>query len=236
MPGFGAIKHDEARLARTFLDAQEILAGISLPVGFGMALLAEELLSILVGTKWLPATLALQLLVISVTINMLTIAANGLVVALGNTRLVFFRSLATLLFAAAAIWIGIREFGFIGAGVGVMATSGFTLIANLTMVHRFIHVGMFRQLGRIWRSLVAIAAMCAAVLLARPPFDPDAPFLELLLRGAVLSALGAVTYVAVHALMWRLAGRPKGFEENILHYGGRAITGVKARMQRPRGN
>ena len=72
--------------------------------------------------------------------------------------------------------------------------------------------------------------MVGVVLLVRPDFDAEQAFAPMLLESLLVAALGASVYVGSHLFLWQLAGRPTGFEENVLHYGGRAWTGARERI------
>ena len=111
VPGFGAIKHDRERLTRTFLQAQQTMAGILMPVGVGLALLAPEFITLLVGAKWLPSLFAMRILVLATTIRMFTTGTNGLCISLGETRAVFIRTFIVTCFAWIAIYVGISTYG-----------------------------------------------------------------------------------------------------------------------------
>jgi PST family polysaccharide transporter len=61
-PALSRIQHDAERLAKSFLTAYAILTSLTIPIAITCALLAEEIVSIVLGRKWMAAAPIFRLL------------------------------------------------------------------------------------------------------------------------------------------------------------------------------
>ena len=59
-PAFSALQHDKARLRSAYGSAQALISAIALPVAFGWALVADPMVRLTMGEKWLPAVIMVQ--------------------------------------------------------------------------------------------------------------------------------------------------------------------------------
>jgi PST family polysaccharide transporter len=141
------------------------------------------------------------------------LATQYYAMALGATRLVFFRELVfflirTPIFIAATIAYGLK-----GAAVAI-ACCGIVYVAlNLTLYARTSGDALWRPAWRPRRSFIASAAMAGAVLALRGSgaMEPLAPFLRIVAE----IALGAGVYIGAHWSLWRIEGLPDGVERSI---------------------
>jgi hypothetical protein len=70
-----------------------------------------------------------------------------------------------------------------------------------------------RLIGVVWRTLVASAAMAAAVPLLPEPAEG---FLPMALALALEAGVGAAVFAACLLALWGLSGRPDGAESRLL--------------------
>lgn len=220
-PSFSAIRHEPERLRRTVRLAMSTLLGVALPVGVGMAVLAEQLLLILVGGQWLEAAVILQWVAPPMAMMLSTSPVVGLAMATGELRSLFFRSAGLAVFAWAAIFGGLKLYGFDGAVAAVAASQIANLAVNLVMLRRLIGEPLYRWASDSWRSFVSAGLMALALTTIASPDDVDASHSSLATLFDIIPyvLIGAAIYAASHMLLWRLARRPDGFEANMLHYG-----------------
>jgi lipopolysaccharide exporter len=105
--------------------------------------------------------------------------------------------------------------GPIGTAYGVAATAGFMLIIYVAATLHVLVIRVRMLVNAIWRTLAAVAIMALAVheLCAGWPDDLYSSVVAELIAA---TALGAITYIGGHLVIWRLAGSPEGAEKDVL--------------------
>lgn len=232
-PSFSAIRNEPERLRRTVRLAVSSLLGLVLPVGVGMAMLADEILLVLVGGQWLDGAIVLQILGPPTALVLATSPVVGLVMAMGETRLLFVRAAGLAALTWIAVYIGLVRYGFDGAIYGIAVSQLGSMLLNVAFIRQFAGEPIWRWLADGWRSIAATAAMAVALILSMRGGGPDidAGSLATLVHVVPHVLLGAVIYTATHLLLWRLSGRPEGFESNALHYCRVLLAGLRRRWR-----
>jgi len=86
---------------------------------------------------------------------------------------------------------------------------------SLQMVSRLAALPVLTQLTNPWRSILS-SAVFAAVLYLVADAMPGSNWIELVVQLGVAGVAGAVSYVAVHLALWKLAGLPEDSPEHFL--------------------
>jgi PST family polysaccharide transporter len=216
-PSFSELADDAARLRRVALESVNVIASLSLPAGFGFALVAGDFVPLVLGDQWLATVPLLMVLVPYLGLRATLSMALPCVMALGRTRLLFGVSLAYAL-VHLPLFIGCTAaFGLAGAiwsiaGAGVVYTA-----LNGWMLHRALGLKPGQLLLQIRRPLVAALVMVGAVIAfesALPTTAGTGAPSWITMLGTVLA--GAVVFVVVLVSIWRLEGRPPGLERRLL--------------------
>lgn len=213
-PGLSELQAAPERAKQAFLTGVEAMAAVAMPAGIGFALVARELVPLLLGDKWLDAVPVVEIITPVMGLQMPLLATQYYAMALGSTRLVFIREfLFFLVRTPVFVWAALHH-GLIGAAWAV-AACGFVHIAlNLALYARTSDDHMLRPIIRARRSIIAAIVMSATLLALRADGLADASP-PLLLVGFEI-ALGGFVYVLAHAALWRLEGAPDGVEQKLL--------------------
>ncbi|MEZ5981271.1 MAG: oligosaccharide flippase family protein [Parvularculaceae bacterium] len=214
-PGLSSLQGNRERMRTAYLRGVEALAAVAMPAALGFAFVANEIVPLLLGDKWLEAIPVVQVLTPILGLQTLFLATQFYAMALGETRLVFFRELIFFLVRFPTfLWASIH-FGLDGA---IYATGGCGLIhvlLNLTLYARATRRPFWEPLWQARRSFAAIGAMSVYFLLLRPHFGAllEAPLLARLVTDV---AIGGVLFTGAHLALWRLEGEPSGAEQFLL--------------------
>jgi PST family polysaccharide transporter len=213
-PGLSELQGDPARTRAAYLKGVEALAAFAMPAAIGFALVARDLIPFLLGDKWADAVPVVEIITPVMGAQMPYLATQFYAMALGATRLVFFRELAFFLIRTPVFIAATLVYGLTGAAAAVAACGVLFIALNLTLYARVSGDALWRPVWRARRSFFASAAMAGGVLAMRSfgAVDPQAP----LLRIAAEIALGAMIYAGAHAALWRLEGLPDGVERAIV--------------------
>lgn len=210
-PAFSTMK-ETSQLAHTYLGLLGMIALLIVPVGIGIAAVAEPLVLSALGAQWVAAVPLIQLLALHGTLTALQ-GNNGPVwLALGKPRATTLAALLMVGTLLPALYFCMRRYGITGAGYAYLIANAAALPYGVLMSRKLLDLHWSALGAVLWRPLSAAALMSGAVLLAGQALAGQAP-LPRLAGGA---AAGAMVYIAAVLALWRLAGRPDGAEKYVL--------------------
>lgn len=195
-PAFAQAQGDLARVPAYILKAVRMLSFFAFPVCWGISSIADELVAVVLGTKWHAAVTPLRLLPLIMPITILSPFLNTAFQGIGKSRIVFMNVLTALIAMPIAFWFGAR-WGLLGLSLAWVCTFPLVFLINL---HRMLPlVGL--RLSDIVRAGTApgfaAAVMYACVEACRYALDGR---LGALATMAALVASGAAVYAAVMLL------------------------------------
>jgi lipopolysaccharide exporter len=217
--GFAAGRQENADPGETFLRLIGSAALLTLPAGVGLSLVAAPLVTLAFGYGWEQAIPVLRILSLSFTVMVFGHLSLHLLSAHALLGRLVGITLAGAAARVALLVFLIPRFGLTGAAVGaaiaVVLEQGLTVA---TALRRF-HVDAHAIIRRIWRPVIAGAAM-AVVLSGIGLGWTDDPDLVHLMEAVII---GTGVYVTVLLGSWVLAGRPAGPETDVLALLRRAV-------------
>lgn len=209
-PGFVKLRSHPERLKNAFLNALGFLATFSLPAGFGVALVAENLVPLLLGEKWNDAIPVIQVLAIFSVFRTLYGLPGNLLVVIGHVRLVSVLTVVQLFMFLCGTPV-VMGYGLIGIAVAKAAAAGIFLLLIIDRLAALFPVTRREILRQFKRPVIASTAMVLA-LLGVDRYLPNQNVLALTLQ--VL--FGAFTYSVAILASWQMGGRPEGTETFLL--------------------
>jgi PST family polysaccharide transporter len=216
-PAFSRISGDPAAVRAAYVRAQTFLFMIALPAGCGFAAIAEPVVTVLLGAKWLPSVLVIQALASVMAVQTLTSPLQALAMSLGNTRALFQRDLVGFATRIPLLVVGAVLGGVRGVVLARIASGLIGMAINVGLASRLTGISAVQQFATNFRAFAATAGMVVVVLALQ-----HVPGLARLLPGdgavalGVIVLVGAATYVVITTVLWRVAGRPRGAEHEVL--------------------
>ena len=232
-PAFATLAGDASRLRDAYQRAQSLVTAIALPVGVIVTLVAEPLVRITMGEKWLPAVTVIEMLAAVFAIQMIGSLVQPLGMALGKTRTLFLRDTQIFLFRVPTILIGMYFGGLHGVLIARIVTGTSGIFLNMMLVRQFIDVSIARQLLANVRAIVSVLCMTAGAIALRAfvfPFATTGAGLLLEIGATVM--LAALLYGAVSLSIWALGGRPKGPETEMINAISKGMQSLKRARDR----
>jgi len=193
-PMMAELQTDVEAMRGAFYRAVRLTSAIALPTSTGVALVADELVPVMLGPKWVLAVPILRLLCLYAAVRAIDTLLPPVLIARRRQRFLFWYVLALLIAMPAACALGALWDG--AAGAVVFFTPVYCwLMAILTKEALAELKGDFLELwSETWPILAATATMAGVVLVLREiPFPGwlKSPLVELML----LSASGALVYL-----------------------------------------
>jgi O-antigen/teichoic acid export membrane protein len=217
-PALSQLVGDRARLGAAYQRAQTLVAAAALPAGIGLGLIADPLVRLTMGDKWLGAIPVVQILSLVYSIMTLAMLAQSIAMAAGETRLLFKRDVQGFLISAPVVAAGMYFGGLMGILYVRIFLAGVGILLNMQVVKHVSGVSLFRQLTANARALVSVAVMGLTVLATTRSAAPSHEISALVASIAIRVLVGVLTYVASTALFWILQGRPEGPEDEVLRF------------------
>jgi O-antigen/teichoic acid export membrane protein len=217
LPGFSQLVDEPDRLTQGFLRAFSAVAIVTLPLGLGIAHVAEEIVRLIMGSQWLPAVLLLQVFSIFATFRALESLTANLLVVVDKVSSLAATSWLQALLLTAAIYPAFDAGDLQGVA---LARALATVVGLIILVRVVVRCGISTWLPilrAVQRPLIAVGVM-TTILVAYSNFTGDLQSKSSLELAAVLIAkllLGTLSYTLVLWCLWRLAGSPSGLEAQV---------------------
>lgn len=220
LPGFSKIADDPRRLVKAEAKTTGIYASIALPMGVGLALVADEVIHLVLGAKWAGAAPYFILLSIGHAVSFLNAGLMPVLLAQGRSgRLALTTGLQAAVFVIVVLVMAQRQ-----DMVLVAASSLISLVAVIPLQMR-LGLGSWRRawgaLQPCLRPVLATAVMAAGVL----TLDVDAFSNVGALTAKVV--VGVVVYTFCLFVLWVAAGRPLGLEVMALGFFERQMRSIR---------
>ncbi len=217
-PGYSRLAGDLPQLRNAFLQVISLVALLTVPAGALIGLVAEPLVQLLLGSKWMGAVPLIQVLAAFGIVRSLHGPNGSIYLALGKPRVIAALQCVQLVIAISLMLVLVPRFGPVGAAWAILAGACVAMTSNYVMVMRELALPFLDLFRVVWRPLAAALIMTVSILFWGPfwPASAQASIGSVVMQLGSLSAGGIITYVVSIVLFWHLAGKPAGAELNLL--------------------
>jgi O-antigen/teichoic acid export membrane protein len=215
-PGYAQLAGDASRLRDAYLRVIAVIALATIPAGVGIAATASVFVPLIFGPKWAEAVPLIGVLACFGLLQSLQNNCGSVYYALGRQR-----TNATILVAydvllVAALVSFTMRWGAIGAAFALLCSAAVMVPANIATVCRYLEIRPRAFFAVVWRPAAGAATMYGVLAWLERALDPGLAAAHLFAVLLVLVAMGAATYVATVAVLWRLNRAPAGAETDVL--------------------
>lgn len=227
--GYARNVHDTALLSREFLDGFALLFTILVPLSVGIALVAPEIEMIALGPRWAGVAPLMTLCALYALVDAMAHFTFNLFTVMDRMSRFTATYAAIVAMRIPTVIVGVLWNGPEGALTAMLATGIVNALlwhhqtARL-LGHRLLDVGL-----RVWRGVLAAAAMTLAVLALRAVLPPATDLMGATRDLGILSIAGAAVHVATQWLLWRLSGATAGPESRLMSMLAIAISRLRLR-------
>jgi len=212
-PALAAIKEDEAALSRMFLLALGIQCALALPAAAGLAMVAGDLVPVMLGETWVDAAPILAALALAFGANALTHSGNYLLMTLGRYRAQSLLQWALAASLAVLMFVAYPESGAVQiAWFRVALALGSILAITVLSLRCLPRVGISDLWSFVRRPILATLIMVAVLAALAGPCASLSAWAALSVKVLAGVSVYAVTLLA----LWRGAGWPDGAERWML--------------------
>jgi O-antigen/teichoic acid export membrane protein len=223
-PSYAKLAHDKVESGRAFEHVFAMLSIFCLPVGFGLAAVAQDMVAVILGAKWDQAVPVIRWLAVGALMTGLSHATGIFLSATGRARLNALALWVNLILLVPALWIGMTFWHV----EGIAAARTISAVAFLVFLLLLLARGGALRVGSLcralWRPVLGTAIMLAAVVPVTH-LDISVAVLRLLLEVGI----GMAAFIAAIATLWQLSGRPPGAEQSVLSAAGGIYAHIRQR-------
>jgi lipopolysaccharide exporter len=231
-PGYAMMAGNTDHLRDAYLKVLAVIAIFAVPAGAGIVVLAEPIVHVLLGERWLGAVPLIQWLALHGIIRACSSNIGSVYLALGKPRIVTQLGVLTVaILVPLLIWLT-PLYGSLAAGWALLATSAVTVPPNFWILKRLIRLRLRSVHQAMWRPVVASSAMGLAIGAAHASF----PFANRVADLFAYVLFGVAVYTLTTLLLWFSSGAPAGAERYLLQAVVDKIRGIRARRVRPAPN
>jgi O-antigen/teichoic acid export membrane protein len=187
------VQNDTQRLKEIYLKTINLLSSVNFPIYIAMIILAPEIITIFLGTKWLAATTVFQILSIYALFRSTGNPIGSLVLAKGKPHYEMYWNIGLFFVIPATIYIG-SFYGVVGVSWSLVILRLILMIPNwYFLVRRLCGAGFLEYFMQILKPLfiACVSGIFAFVLLLL--FHVDNAMIKILI--VLLSSLiGAIAF------------------------------------------
>ncbi|MFA9460963.1 lipopolysaccharide biosynthesis protein [Thiohalorhabdus methylotrophus] len=212
-PGYSKVKNEPGTLRRYYLKSLSLVSLVVFPTATGLAITAPGLIPLLLGEQWEQAIPVMQVLAVAGIAQALAIVNMSIHLAINQPHLTtVFNGVKVLLLIPSMIY-AVFHWGAIGAAWAYLCVNLLLAPTRIWVVKRSLALRGRGIAEALWRPITATLVMAAAVY-GMGLYLGDAP-VAVRLPGQITA--GVVVFSAMVLGLWRLAGRPEGGEEFVMH-------------------
>lgn len=204
-PSLSKIQTEHNRLSDGYLKLLRVTGFVNFPLLVGLALVAGELVPVLLGDRWTWIVPVVQILALGGCVRALTSPLGALFMAIGKPQVSLYVNITrTVIVMVSAILAG-SHFGVIGVAYAISGTAILTLVLNFVLLKSSFAIPVGRLLAAAFRPMLLVLPMAVVVFAARLALlHGEVPTLLALL---IEVALGAIVFLATVYLSKDSLGR-----------------------------
>lgn len=192
-PTFSRMQANIQKVGENVLLGTRILSFFAFPLMWGMSSIAQEIVEVVLGAKWMPAAIPLQVLGLIMPLRMIANFLPSAIQGMGRSDIMLINSLYAAVILPVAFLIGVN-WGLLGISLTWLIASPLLFTQAMLRSLPVLGLRMSKLLHAMMPALSASAVMYIAVTAVRYFFMEGQGGV---LRLCVLSAVGALTYSAV---------------------------------------
>lgn len=216
--GFASAQTKADQRISMYLGSIGMSVVITLPAGVGISMIADPLVHLVLGAKWVAVIDLIEIISIASILSVLTSVGGAFLLSSNGVQASFWLLITSVVIRIPLMIGCVAEWGLVGAAFAAALSLTIDQALNLWVVLPRIGARISQIAARLWRPGVACAGMVALMALTGQAWSPA---IDLTTGGLILDILGrsltgATIYVASLTLLWLAAGRPDGAEHHIL--------------------
>jgi lipopolysaccharide exporter len=215
-PGYSKISDNLELLRDAYLNVVSMVALVALPAGAGVAAIAELLIPVFLGSKWLDTIPLIKILAFHGAITAMQVNIASVYLALSRPRILTWLSCANAVTLLPVLFFLSFEYGPKGAAWAYLISSAALIPLNYLIMFKTLRLPVRSFIDTVWRPVLATTGMFFIVQTYTQSIytvDPKVLDIFYLIVGIIL---GAVSYILLITGLWLMSAKPAGAEQHVL--------------------
>ncbi|MGZ5200845.1 MAG: lipopolysaccharide biosynthesis protein [Telluria sp.] len=210
-PGYAKMQNRDA-VRESYLMLRGLITLVIVPIGVGIAAVAEPLVLTVLGEKWIEGAHLIAIMAISGAIMSIQTNNTAVYLAMGRPQNNTFAQTIYLSLLFPGLFLYLRHFGIAGAGYAYLTAQMVDSFVQTSLSKRMLGFTWADIRHIMWRPLAGTTIMYLTVRMV----DHQFAHLTAWERLAVDIPAGIVAYAAVILALWQVSARPEGAERIVL--------------------
>ncbi|KAA3658318.1 MAG: hypothetical protein DWQ10_11445, partial [Calditrichaeota bacterium] len=193
------IQDEPERVRAAFRKVILSVSLISFPILGGMAVVAPNLVPVLLGDQWLETIVPLQIMCVAGILLTIDPFITSVLTATGYVKFTAMRRSIEFVLIASAAFVGV-QFGLPGVAAAVLIVAFIIMIIMITIITRKSKIGWLDCLQPLWPAASTTVAMLVAMLAVKYGLLVAYDFSNILIL-LILTPVGFVVYFGMHFLV-----------------------------------
>lgn len=139
-PTYSKLQDDRIALKSAYLRTLKYVSILSIPAAFGMFIIAFDFVGVVLGSKWLPAVPALQILCIYGLLRSIAATTGSIFQSIGRAEILFRTSALQLLFMMCLIGPLTTKYGIVGTSLSLVFPMSIITIIQTYFVKSLLNI------------------------------------------------------------------------------------------------
>lgn len=197
---YAKFQNDPSLLSRSFFISNSLIIRMNGLFSLILFVIAPEFVSQFLGKQWLPMVFTFQLMIIYSFLDPLLLSAGNLLIAVGQPGLLTRNRFIQLVFFIPLV-IGLSDqYGIEGIGVAADVMLLVGVIGLLKLARKYVHYSTWKM---FLPPLLGLALGASAGFVSPALIGPANPWVLMILKGGVASAVYSVTLVLLERKVYR---------------------------------
>jgi O-antigen/teichoic acid export membrane protein len=209
LPNYTRLANDKIRLSEEYKKVLAIVMLLVIPVGIGISAIADDLVTVILGSQWDMAKPLVKYLAIGgMLVAVTSIMYNQILVATGREQKAAILAWVRLMITVPILLAGLTYGGVIGLAKATIIAPLIYLPLIYMETRQAVNLPISAIGGLVWRPMLGGVVMYMVIKLLHPEGLEWAT-----LRLACDIVIGAFVYGATIFILWLLSKRPQGAEQ-----------------------
>lgn len=190
-PTFSRMQHDLRKVGENVLLGVRILSFFAFPVLWGMSSIAPEIVEVILGSRWAPAVVPMQVIALIIPLRMITNFVQTAIQGVGRSDIVLRNAIWASLIAPVAFYIGVNWWGLLGLSLAWLVVSPVVVLQGMMRGLPALALRLSHFASAMMPAAGTALVMYGAVTLTRHLFLAEQGGV---MRLCVLVGVGALVY------------------------------------------
>lgn len=218
-PGYSKVAGEREKLKAMYLSVQAAILLLTLPAAVGLIVLAEPVVLLLLGPKWLDAIPVMRVLGVYGTTKVFQITNNAVFNVVGKPHLnMYLNLLETGIALPLLVLLLLTGQPLAQASLAYLAAQLVVVPLAMMLLARQLQLRAADRMRVTWRPLAGVTTLALALWSLLQSLGPMHGTHDAAMAMLVLVPVGALAYLGTVFVLWRLSGCPDGPERQFISF------------------